>query len=409
MSSAETSRLPKDAARRTQLFSVIAAVLVTVLLSFVSASLLQQPGRLNLPAHIGPAFRDSTSKLWLRGMGSNDRPYQGRPPLLAVYGQQDGWAGYVSSEYFHLFRTLRETYGWAVAPYNSPTPRSWEAFGAGVVAGLDGKVPTVLLLMEAYDMLGNLSGSKSASKLADTEVWFFMDDLHWLSDTQHATKAEAVGAADVLLGSYMYAVPQFYPTVGAKRRLWLPHAATPVFQLPMRPWGEVAHKVFLSGSVVLPWYPYRALVAEKIANGDTRFEQLKHPGYGGNYAADAVGAGFASRLNSYLACITDGSKLNYTVAKLFEIPAAGCLLLANSEMSPLLSELGFVPNVHYVPYTAGSIDGVVDDVPSLASAAAVDRIRREGQALVWAQHTTVQRAATIHALALTGGEQEWRG
>lgn len=91
------------------------------------------------------------------------------------------------------------------------------------------------------------------------------------------------------------------------------------------------------------------------------------------------------------------------MAKVFEIPAAGCLLLLNAEMVPIVARLGFMPLVHYVPYTASTLDSVVNAVLDPVNADAVDTVRRQGQALVWARHTVSHRAAVLHAAALGEG------
>jgi hypothetical protein len=152
------------------------------------------------------------------------------------------------------------------------------------------------------------------------------------------------------------------------------------------------------------FYPYRALVQAKIAAGDARFVQIPHAGYvkhdtfGGGGAA--VGPAFARALWSHLACITDGLVFNYSVAKMFEIPATGCLLLVNAEMTPVLRGQGFEPGVHYLPYTRESLDDVVDGVLDPSRRGDVDAIRRNGQNLVWARHTVSHRAVALHAHAL---------
>jgi hypothetical protein len=152
------------------------------------------------------------------------------------------------------------------------------------------------------------------------------------------------------------------------------------------------------------FYPYRALVEAKVRAGDARFAQVPHAGYikhdtfSGGVAP--VGPVFARALWSHLACITDGLVFNYTVAKMYEIPATGCLLLVNSEMVPVLRGQGFEPGVHYLPYTRESLDAVVDGVLDPARRADVDAIRRNGQSLVWARHMVSHRAAVLHARAL---------
>lgn len=314
--------------------------------------------------------------------------------LYAVYGAQTGWAAYVSEEFYHLFGHLSASYGWKTLP-EAGRHETWEELAARCVASL-GRQPDVLLFMESYEAIF-ISGNRSA--MPHTALWLFMDDVHWFSAEQRASKARGILAADLVLGTYAYALDSFFPeAAGVVARAWVPHAASSIFQLPLRSSTDVTRAVLLSGATFAYAYPYRALVETKLRAGDTRFAQHEHPGYNAHPRKD-VGRIFAGILNSHLACITDGLTFNYTVAKIFELPAAGCLLLINSEVASHLAPLGFVPGVHYLPYTASNLDDLVDAVLDERNSAAIDAIRAQGQALVWSRHTVTHRAALVHELA----------
>ena len=344
----------------------------------------------------------------------------GLQPLLAMFGDQFVWSTYVSQQYFHLFRYLQRVYGWAVVEVEQPRclapGLSWVEFGDCIVRSLGGRAPDVLLFVESFGELAGLTGNRSESSLVDTQLWLFMNDLHHIYPEQRRVKAGAITAVDVVLGPYMYLLDHFFAVEAAeKRREWIPHAATSLFQLPLLPSTKsrssagvnrtsrrgLDHAVLLSGSTSALWYPYRSAVEQMVLNGDRRFVQHRHPGYEGRYDPAAVGRGYARILNRHVACITDGLIFNYSVAKMFELPAAGCLLLVNDEISPVLGQLGFQPFIHYVPYTLSSLNATVDAVLDPANAASVDAIRAQGQALVWARHTVQERAAVMHRLAVT--------
>lgn len=106
------------------------------------------------------------------------------------------------------------------------------------------------------------------------------------------------------------------------------------------------------------------------------------------------------QLNRYAACLTDGLHFNYTIAKIFEIPAAGCLLLINSEMKSFLARLGFFDAVHYLAYDdANSLSALVDQVLHPWSKVATYAMRRRAQQLVWRRHTVARRAAELDVFA----------
>jgi hypothetical protein len=64
---------------------------------------------------------------------------------------------------------------------------------------------------------------------------------------------------------------------------------------------------------------------------------------------DFVEDKYARCLNKFECCATDSGIFDYAVTKVFEITAAGSLLVCNPVMD--LDYCGYVPNVHYVPIT----------------------------------------------------------
>lgn len=147
------------------------------------------------------------------------------------------------------------------------------------------------------------------------------------------------------------------------------------------------------------WYPYRHMAHRWIVRKhDRRFAMLDHPGYTHFNENPFIGRGFALQLNKYCACLTDGLHLNYTIAKVFEIPAAGCLLLINAEMRSLLARLGLFDGVHFLSYGDGnSLNALVDRVIDPRNARKIKAMRKRAQALVLWRHIVVHRAAGIHA------------
>lgn len=317
-------------------------------------------------------------------------------PRFVMLGDQEAWGGYVSKEFHEFFRVLKSAYNWGYIEGGS-----WTEVADNLAA--TGTVPAVLLLVERWDIVS--WGQRDARIVqGGTLVWMFADDLHWLSEEQRENKEALIrsGIVDTFVGCYMDLLDNMFPGARKIPRVHLPHAASAHFLLPLNP--SPAPQVLLAGAAGLPWYPYRALVAEKIANGDARFVQLGHPGYSPEELAAQgarVGTTFADILHGYLAAITDGSILNYTVAKVFEIPATGALLLVNQELSPHLAQLGMYAGVHFFEYSRDTLDGVVDWVLDAAHRPAVDKVRAQGQAIVWARHTVYHRAASLDAAAIS--------
>lgn len=62
---------------------------------------------------------------------------------------------------------------------------------------------------------------------------------------------------------------------------------------------------------------------------------------------------YPKKLNEYICCFTCCSRFKYPLAKYFEIPAAGSLLVA--ERCKDIDELGFVPGKHYIAVTMNNM------------------------------------------------------
>jgi hypothetical protein len=90
------------------------------------------------------------------------------------------------------------------------------------------------------------------------------------------------------------------------------------------------------------------------------------------------------------------SPFGYAVAKYFEIPATGALLLADDTVSAPLNELGFVANQHYVPVSLKNLEEQVQYVLAENNREELDKVRRNGQALVHQRHKSSDRARDIN-------------
>src|SRR5260370_32940446 len=84
-----------------------------------------------------------------------------------------------------------------------------------------------------------------------------------------------------------------------------------------------------------------------------------HAGYHCQYDHEAnenVGRGYAEKITRYRAAFTDSLIYGYVVAKYFEIPATGALLVADDAVSGPLKELGFKENRHYFPVSKENLE-----------------------------------------------------
>jgi hypothetical protein len=113
-------------------------------------------------------------------------------------------------------------------------------------------------------------------------------------------------------------------------------------------------KALVSGMVSPALYPLRHL-----AYTNTKYcDNIPHYGYedGKGFVGDA----YAIKLSEYVCCLTDCSIYGYLLAKHFEIPASGSLLLTNTCYDLQLA--GFKKDEHYVEINEEIYLDVIEDV-----------------------------------------------
>jgi hypothetical protein len=263
-----------------------------------------------------------------------------------------------------------------------------------------GALPDVVVLWESYHLV-----SSAFLQLfnANFRVVIYCEDLHWFNAEMQATKLLALSVADLILASYATVFDRFFPEIAAtKRVVWVPHAASPEFLLPLNKSAE--NVIFLSGKIN-DYYPLRQRLKALAVERDLHIVEHPHPGYQCHHnheTSSVVGAGYARRINASRAAFTDASKFNYLLAKFFEIPATGSLLLGDAAVEKQLSQLGFCQRVHYIPVSDVTLESELRHILDAKNHAELDEIRRRGQQLVWSQHKTSDRAKLIDDVCTTG-------
>jgi hypothetical protein len=86
------------------------------------------------------------------------------------------------------------------------------------------------------------------------------------------------------------------------------------------------------------------------------------------------------------------------VAKHFEIPATGALLVADGAVRGPLEQLGFLENVHYVPVSEQDLEAKIRYVLDENNHLEIDEIRHRGQSLIREAHKTSDRARLIDSI-----------
>lgn len=276
---------------------------------------------------------------------------------------------YVSREFAETFALLRDRHGWQLRELEEP---------------LDAGRGDIVLFWESYD-----SVIRHANDGA--RVYVMTDDLHG----DRYPMAQALALADGVLSTYAPRIAEFFPSLHASHVTWIPHAASSDFLLPLNDASRAV--VFVSGAMSR-LYPLRRVMGELASRRPELAHVHEHPGYRVDYDLDRdprVGRGYAQAMRGCLAAFTDGLLHHYLVAKFFEIPATGALLIADRAVAPQLARLGFDDGVHYVSASADDLESVIERVLDDRNRAEIDAIRARGHALIHQRHTTEHRAREI--------------
>jgi hypothetical protein len=226
--------------------------------------------------------------------------------------------------------------------------------------------------------------------------------VHWGWSEEGQRKFLCFALFDTILTPYAYVFDTFYPQLsGIKRVAWVPHSASTDFMLPYNPCPKNA--ILLSGCLEY-YYPFRQQMKRLHEQGSYAIAYHPHPGYGSNFDYDEdgnVGQGYAARINSYRVGFTDSTRYKYVVAKYFEIPATGALLLADDAVAGPLKELGLIEYRHYLPVSCNDLEEKVHYVLDEKNHEELDEVRKRGQKLIWERHKTSDRARMIDEICRT--------
>jgi hypothetical protein len=298
---------------------------------------------------------------------------------------------YVTREFYFITMELMSRYDWKHVEIS----KLWNGPGT-VTENLIkefGEVPETILFGQAYEFL---QAHEADIKRLNCNKLFLADDLHWRDQPMRQMKLVSFALCDTVFATYAYTLTKFYPELaGMKRVVWIPHAASPDFMVPYNACPE--NSIFLSGAGSRH-YPLRQQMMNLSTQKSYSIKTHHHPGYNVRYHYSSnpnVGRGYAEKINKYRVGFTDCLTFKYVVAKYFEIPATGALLLAEGAVKEPLSELGFVENIHYVPVSQENLEERVKYVLDEKNRDELDDVRRRAQQLVWERHTTSHRAKLI--------------
>jgi hypothetical protein len=152
------------------------------------------------------------------------------------------------------------------------------------------------------------------------------------------------------------------------------------------------NKIFLSGGIS-KLYPERKEFYNYAIKNNSKIFIKARPMY---FEKDD---NYANELHSYIACFYSSiNELNNTIllAKAFEIPATGSLLLAHKSCKDSLMKVGFKENINCLFIENNTYDQVINYILDPNNRGKIDEIRMNGQKLVLENHTESIRIKKIN-------------
>ena len=312
--------------------------------------------------------------------------------LKLVVAPKSALRGYISREFFYIIEELERRFAWKHL-------ETWELAHdrrplRTILLEKYGTIPEVILFWEHYHLF--IIRGREFQRLG-SQIGIWADDIHSFNDGVWLSRVAPFVLADKVLATAANQFEEFYPFIRKGADLvWVPHSASMDFVVPLNETPERA--VFLSGAMT-DHYPLRRQLKALSEESGLPIAFFDHPGYhcGFDHDSDArVGNGYRKTdRQAHPREMTDGLIYGYLVAKFFEIPATGTLLLGEERMKDSLASLGFCDGVHYLSISPGNLKSRIEEALDPMNRKEIDAIRRQGQMLVLKRHLVQHRAKQI--------------
>ncbi|MEW9672180.1 glycosyltransferase [Ammoniphilus sp. 3BR4] len=229
----------------------------------------------------------------------------------------------------------------------------------------------------------SLSPKITGLNLVDIPKGTYIYDEHW--NPASRIRYLQNNKIDIIFSPNKSTFLRRYPKFKPKFR-FLPYSINPHV---MKDWQLPKDRDFmLIGSSPKEWYPFRNEVYKRMRDVEG-FEFLPHPGHKSPPSKNLMVNGkYAQELNRAKIYFTCGSKFQYPLAKFFEVPACGTLLLAEPNQD--IFDLGFKDGVHFV--ACNKTDFYEKAMYYLENEEERNEIVKNGHDFVHAYHTHEVRA-----------------
>ena len=201
--------------------------------------------------------------------------------------------------------------------------------------------------------------------------------------------------ADVILARYPEAFQQLETDCG-KPIFHFPHAASRPYFEAKNDFTNKKQALLLSGTIHKRWYPLRAKALELFEANNSYLFYRRHPGYAQKMDPIQEARDYATQIAQYQLALTGAGMgislaAPYILAKHFEIPATGTVVVTDKFVEPMMKRLGFIENEHYLASTPNTLEADLARWLAPENQANLERIGIAGQKLVSERHTLEKR------------------
>jgi len=226
-------------------------------------------------------------------------------------------------------------------------------------------------------------------KISDIKFILYLDDLHNSPEIQELKNLDNnfPNSFNLILSTYQYTFNKFFNNITTKI-YWFPHSFNELFYNKLFYNNKPKNELLLSGCLSPNIYPMRNKLKEYCSNYPISI--LKHPGYNTKHKHKIVSIRYYQYLQQYRFAFTCCSNKNlpYLLAKFFEIPACGVVLLAYDRyIKKELKQLGFEDNKNYISITEDNLEYKLNYIFDKTNENEIELIRKNGYEFIKNNHT----------------------
>jgi len=268
--------------------------------------------------------------------------------------------------------------------------------------------PIIVLLWDINRFLWNQMRYQLNYLLEATQIRIlvFVDDLHF------ATKGIFSGrqylfqyVAKEIFSTYPYTFHNYYHSISPKKITWLPHSASILSHHSINETAE--NLLFVSGANLRHWYPCRWHAFSLCQTRKDLVGCLEHPGYGETMKTDSSfyygGDRYFSYMRKYVFGLATCQTVHYAIAKLFEIPANGLVLVTTDDLTSILGDLGLYLDEHFLTIDCSLRKRLMEEINRIQNIPkeTLFKIRKKSQDIIFERHLTKHRAELLHTRLLS--------